>query len=244
MPLPECLEEKGWVYMRKLLALLLVLGLLSGVAFAEVRTTGNVNLRKGPGLDYDVLGSESTDVELEYLGETSTDARGVDWYKVSFKGGAAWISSKYAVLSGEDIAPVAYDPDAETVELADCYLQDLEQSAATVGLTNYQEVPSEAPNQYYDDGAILAGFNTVEYIGLRGAGYTVYGVALGMDVETAKQLLLDAGLDLYSEEWDVLVFEHRSDENSYVDVDGHDSCINLYCENGVVVELDWSAYTG
>lgn len=105
--------------MKKLIALVLCLMMLSGVtmAFAEgwfmettptdtftavkyVETTGNVNIRKGPGLDYDTLGSVSAGNFLEYLNETSVDGRGVTWFKVIYKNSTGWISSKYAKLDG------------------------------------------------------------------------------------------------------------------------------------------------
>ena len=70
-------EAAGWF---------LVLGMLLSAAFAEVYTTGNVNLRRGPGLTYEKLGSVLEGTQLVFLGETSTDARGVDWYKVNYKG--------------------------------------------------------------------------------------------------------------------------------------------------------------
>ena len=86
---------------KKILAALLVAALcLSGmvVALAEsgtVWTTGNVNLRKGPGLDYGSIRSISAGKQLDY-DKTSTDGRGVQWYRVEYKGRTGWISSRYA----------------------------------------------------------------------------------------------------------------------------------------------------
>ena len=63
-----------------------------------VKATGDVFLRKGPGLGYkeiDMLGSGST---AAYLGEAKKDERGVTWYKVSFNGRTGWVSSKYGKL--------------------------------------------------------------------------------------------------------------------------------------------------
>ena len=231
--------------MKKLLAVLLVLAALMTCAFAEVYTTGNVNLRKGPGLNYGTVGSVPEGTELEYLGEISTDERGVDWYKVVYKGKTVWISSKYSELRGEQIWQLeAYDPHADAVELSGYFMKDLSWSAKDAGLTQFQVVNSESPNQYYNDSAVLGGYDRVEYIGLTGRDYCVFGVTLGMEVEEARQVLTQAGLVLCDDYGNTLVFLHPSNEFSYDFVDDYDSSINLYCVDGVVVELDWSAYTG
>ena len=231
--------------MKKLLAVLLVLGMLLTCAFAEVYTTGNVNLRKGPGLIYDTMGSVPEGTELEYLGAVSTDERGVDWYKVEYKGKAAWISSKYSEVRGEPIWKLdANDSHADAVELSGYFMQDLSWSANEAGLTEFHVVNSEAPNQYYNDSAVLGGYDIVSYIGLTGTDYCVFGVTLGMEVEEARRVMTQAGLVLYNDYGDALVFLHPSNEFSYDWVGDYDSSINLYCVDGVVVELDWSAYTG
>ena len=231
--------------MKKLLAVLLVLGMLLTCAFAEVYTTGNVNLRKGPGLIYDTMGSVPEGTELEYLGAVSTDERGVDWYKVEYKGKAAWISSKYSVVRGEPIWKLdANDSHADAVELSGYFMQDLSWSANEAGLTEFHVVNSEAPNQYYNDAAVLGGYDRVEYIGLTGRDYCVFGVRLGMEVEEARSILTQAGLVLYDDFRDTLVFLHPSNEYSYDWVGDYDSSINLYCMDGVIMDLSWSAYTG
>lgn len=101
--------------MKKLIAMALCLMLLTGsvAAFAEnwfvdttpveteyVRTTGNVNIRRGPGLGYESCGSVSSGTALEYAGEMYTDERGVTWFEVFYKNSTGWVSSKYARLDG------------------------------------------------------------------------------------------------------------------------------------------------
>ena len=84
--------------MKKLLALLLAAICLSGMAaMAEdsVTTTGSVNLRKGPGLDYRVICAIGEGVKLNY-DRTGKDDRGVVWYRVSYDGKRGWVSSMYA----------------------------------------------------------------------------------------------------------------------------------------------------
>ena len=65
-------------------------------AEAAVRTTASVNLRSEPSLDGAKLGAVPEGTWLPGLGEIRTDDRGVDWYKVSFEGADAWISSRYS----------------------------------------------------------------------------------------------------------------------------------------------------
>lgn len=227
--------------MRKLLVGMIALMLLCVPALAEVWATGDVNLRTGPGLDYGTAGSVPSGVSMEYLGETVADARGVEWYKVRVDGFEVWVSSKYTEVV-EEI--VAYDPDAECVELSDYYSAPLVESAAEARLKNYRELPSEAPKQYYNEGAVLAGWDFVEHIEVNGPGYALFGVATGMSAEEARARMLETLLDLWRDDALCIVFEHRSDENSLVDVDGHDSCINIWLQDGIVTQVDWSTYTG
>ena len=85
------------------LVIALVLALLCGAALAEVRTTGNVWLRSGPGLGYEQITSFSKGKTLQYLGESSVDNRGVAWYKVSSGKYVGWVSSRYTELIGETV---------------------------------------------------------------------------------------------------------------------------------------------
>lgn len=61
-------------------------------------TTGSVNLRTGPGLNYASVSTASSGKYLTYLGASQRDGRGVTWYKVSSSKGAVWVSSRYARL--------------------------------------------------------------------------------------------------------------------------------------------------
>ena len=289
----------------------LVLALLCGTALAEVKTTGTVWMRSGPGLSYDQVSSLSEGKSLEYLGESSVDDRGVAWYKVSDGKNTGWVSSKYSELVGEDEAPAATDveddnaPDTEpeedaadegnegdlpatlsalnagllftdsvtdqqeepavaepapaledeaeepaaapgkSIELSGFYLDDLVEAANQISLISYRQVESEAPFQYYNDAVILAGNQQVENIVVYGAGYAVYGVSVGMDINAARACLNAAGLD-FVDSANGVTYEHRGTEAShFVDGNGHDSCINLWVnDDNVVTEIDWSTYTG
>lgn len=56
---------------------------------------GKSNVRTGPGLKYKSLGVLHVDESARYLHETSTDDRGVVWYKIKWNGREAWVSSRY-----------------------------------------------------------------------------------------------------------------------------------------------------
>ena len=61
-------------------------------------TSGQTNVRTEPNLNGKILGVLREDKSLTYLNQSSTDDRGVVWYKVSFEGGSGWVSSKYTTL--------------------------------------------------------------------------------------------------------------------------------------------------
>lgn len=86
-------------WIRRLAAALLVLALCLGMvpALAEdvVWTTGSVNMRKGPGLEYDSMRTIKEGTKLQY-DWSDKDERGVVWYHITYKGRGGWVSSKYA----------------------------------------------------------------------------------------------------------------------------------------------------
>ncbi len=65
-----------------------------------VTATGDVNVRNGAGLGYDILASMKNGATATYLGASMKDSRGVTWYKVNFGGVIGWVSAKYATLGG------------------------------------------------------------------------------------------------------------------------------------------------
>lgn len=234
--------------LRFVAAALIVALLMGACALADVVTTGNVNLRTGPGLAYDTITSVSSGKHLDFLGESSVDERGVAWYLVDYKGTNCWISSKYSELQGESIVPRAL-PDLSRIdgymEISGYFGKDLAESAAEVGLPNYAEVNSEVPYQYSNEYlTFAAAYRDIEFMMLNGGEYTVFGVAIGMNAEDAIAKMEENGLKLYRNDSEIIVFEHPASSDSYINIDGYDSCINLRLEDGVIVDLDWSSYTG
>lgn len=61
-------------------------------------TSYKVNLRDEPSLSGKDLGTMNEGETASYLGEKSTDSRGVVWYKVRFEGKTGWVSSRYSKL--------------------------------------------------------------------------------------------------------------------------------------------------
>lgn len=59
---------------------------------------GNCNVRSTPNLNGTDLGTMKKGEKAEYLGSSSTDDRGVVWYKVSWNGKTGWVSSRYASI--------------------------------------------------------------------------------------------------------------------------------------------------
>jgi len=83
---------------------------MSGVATINGKTTGSFveatngdsNLRTGPGLGYQDIGTVKNGECARYLNMSSVDERGVRWYKVFYNGDEGWLSSRYTTLR-EDV---------------------------------------------------------------------------------------------------------------------------------------------
>lgn len=72
----------------------------SSYSTGTVSFSGDVNVRSGPGLDYEVVGSVYQGQTLSYAGETRNDDRGMAWYAVTYNGRKRWVSSRYSTLRG------------------------------------------------------------------------------------------------------------------------------------------------
>ena len=87
---------------KKIVSFLLALVLLSGLALADsvVGESGDSWVRSGPGRGYTKLTTLEEGESCEFLGSTSTDERGVVWYRVRCDDVDGWVSSRYTVLVG------------------------------------------------------------------------------------------------------------------------------------------------
>lgn len=69
----------------------------------RVIATGRVNVRKGAGLQYEIVKTMGKDDKAEYLGDIKYDERGVMWYHVKYEGKTGWVSSTYAELENSQL---------------------------------------------------------------------------------------------------------------------------------------------
>lgn len=90
---------------RRLLALLLAVCALRAVAFAETAlvTGSGVNVRAGPGMEYEIMGSFTRGSSVEVLSRANPD-----WYAVSFYGQTGYMSSRYLSIQA-DGGSIVYD---------------------------------------------------------------------------------------------------------------------------------------
>ena len=127
-------------------------------SYGTVTATGDANVRSGPGLAYDKVTNIAKGKTATYLGVSSTDSRGVAWYKISYNGYIGWISSRYATLgSGDSFTAWSY---------------------GTITATGDATIRS-GPGLDYDAVTYIAEGNTASYLGnssVDGRGVTWYKV--------------------------------------------------------------------
>lgn len=230
--------------MKKTILILLAL-LIMSTANAQILTTGSVNIRSGPGLDYDAIGSIDTGKVLLYLYETEVDDRGVEWYHIGYKEMEGWVSSKYARNLEGPVEEVSVREISRYIEAADWYDKDLAKAAKKLNL-NYKYVieSSEAPVRYYNEALMVAGYEDISCMILIGPGYTIYGAAVGMKLEDARAKLEEAGMVFHWERENCVSYERPTPEDSKMDWAEHDSILYVDHENGIVYSLNWQGYTG
>ena len=124
----------------RVVAVTAALMLMQGFAQAEVKTTGDVWLRTGPGLDYESVAILKTGKTYEYLGESSVDERGVAWYKITAGDKTGWVSSRYSELVGE-----AAGAEADEAAEPEPTQAPASQSALNAGILFSQDEPEPTP---------------------------------------------------------------------------------------------------
>ena len=90
--------------MKQFLAMLLLaalaLALTTGaLAATYLYATGDVNLRTGPGLEYDIVLSVKKGAKMSYNNYSEVDGRGVTWYYVYCNGRNGYVSELYTSFS-------------------------------------------------------------------------------------------------------------------------------------------------
>lgn len=138
--------------------------------------------------------------------------------------------------------PAQAIPDA--VELSPWYLKNLEEAATALALGNYQEdEASETPIMYSNELLLISGDKVVEHFRVTGEGYAIFGVSVGMDMDSAAAAMTAAGLARAD---NILgaSFRHYAGPDAPANVMGFDSFINIVADaEGKVAELSWSVYT-
>lgn len=82
-------------------------------------TTEEVNVRNGPGTDYERIGSLPAGYRIRVLGEQN------GWYELSFNNGTGWVAGQYTSVS-QPPPVVNNDNSATAVPSCDCYGRDLD----------------------------------------------------------------------------------------------------------------------
>ncbi|MBQ9409356.1 MAG: SH3 domain-containing protein [Clostridia bacterium] len=76
----------------------------------SVVITGNdVPVRSYPNMYANQIGTAAKNTYFTYLGNTSTDERGVNWYEISYYTQIGWVSSRLSALSDDSWQPVSGD---------------------------------------------------------------------------------------------------------------------------------------
>ena len=242
-----------------LLLALLLLCFAPAARADVVFTTGNVNLREGPGLDYTIVTAVPADFALYFDGDDesiSTDAGGVDWYYVYYRDFEGWISSKDAVREAATPDPLEgmepdlnYDPakSAGYLEVADWYGKPLAEAAEALGLSERGVTDGESPVYYRNGALLISGWDVLEDVELTGQGYTVYGVCPGMELSAAKAVLdASPGLEFAEEDDDGICYNHIKDETAVFEYDlESDYMVSVEANgDGIVTDVWFSTYTG
>ena len=88
------------VLMMLVLSVVLTAFAVPALAESVVGVDGKSFIRSSPSLSGKDLGTLPKGSSATYLGESSTDFRGVVWYKISYGSKTGWVSSMYTSLSG------------------------------------------------------------------------------------------------------------------------------------------------
>ena len=242
--------------MKRFICMIMAMLMLMSAASAQILTTGSVNVRSGPGLDYETIGSIAEGKVVVFRNGIETveeDERGVEWYHIGYKNINGWISSKYTKKLVGPVKEVSSKKISRYKEVAqyfdkvaeDLYVGTLKEAAEKIGLDgyNYPYGEEEVPSVYYNE-SLLFGVKNMPYMSLIGPGYTIHGAAVGMKIEEAAKKLRKAGFVGNDDDPACCGFTRIASENSWLDEGEEDSYITLYEENGIVYRIVWDAYSG
>lgn len=226
--------------MRKLrifTAILVAAVVICACALADVVTTDNVNMRSGPSSDYRVICTIPKDTHVEYVDEKCRANGEVSWYQVKYEGKKGWIYAEYAKYDGVE-SVIASEYDLANIDsfldVSVFFGQNLQTSAKYAKLDGLQEVLHDSVKKYFNDKLTFSGAENVDFIGLYGGEYTVFGVAPGMEISKAAMMLDAKGLALSSVEEKTISFDCATSAK------GYDSILTMNVEDGTVVSIEFS----
>ena len=224
---------------RLISAVLVAVMLICAYALADVVTTGDVNLRSGPGTNYSIIATISEGERLAYLGDNGSGS----WYNVEYEGMEGWISAKYADIV-DDLLPVAPQPEEEPEqpaavvrEVSVFWNQDLDTAAQMIGLNGYQESLMKPSKKYFDDNLTIAGDEKVELMVLLGSKYTILGASVGQHVSSAAESIVKRGMVFAGSEPGSVTFNFaRNNVEGYTG-----STLTLYATENIITSIEWTA---
>lgn len=157
-------------------------------------TSGKVNTRSGPGKDNKrVQQIAKRNTCLGELLDAQVDTKGVVWFKVEYKNKTCWVTSDYAkAIVGEldgDLRPIEDDP----TELTNIYLRSMSEAIDTLELEE-TEASEEYDSSASSETLFTAGNDYVEYIEMKGDGYSIYGIQVGDKIKDVQKKLKNANL--------------------------------------------------
>ena len=226
--------------MKKLISTIMVLLILTGIANAQIVTTGNVNVRTGPGLEYDIIGSIPEGEAMYFYSYcTEADERGVDWYLAACNELNGWVSSKYAQHYVFDGAVSAEEAE-KYIDVSEYFDETIDAAAEKTGLKNYYRKNSDdAPIVYFDKSLVIGRVDS-KFMSITGPGYSIYGAAVGMNIDEACEKLAEAGMTVFKEVDGSKSFHSPGFVGDAADWVEYDFMISLEYENDTVRKIEWN----
>lgn len=243
--------------MKRAIVLILVLLFSIGIASASeagtgarVITTGNVKIRTEPSLEGEVLCSVPKGTLLIYEPDFDcigvyTDDRGVDWYQVRIQmGSSGWVSSKYAeLIISPEIKYVSAEKAREYIDVSeywyegyDALINALALDCLIPYLNEDMRDSFESWTNYitsYDESIEIGGIETC-VMTISGPGYSFCGAAVGMDIDTADECILDGGLEFDYDRYDEGCYCYfRPTEDRFTD-----TMLRMYHKDGFVTIIE------
>jgi len=227
---------------------------VEGLGVQVYVTAQNVNLRSGPGVQYERVGSiASPDTLLGLLTRAALDEQDGVWFAAKHKGEEVWVSAQFSrAVVGDidysmvrdpfnaDVAAAEYTQLPGGMDLSNYYLRSMELAVEALYLEEAEEGQDGLATA--DNWAMsVRGREYVEYITLQDGGYSVYGVEIGAPIREAAEVLEQAGLYCMQKGVNEYQYAHLCSPDSLsIDENGFDSFIQVvFDQEGSVTQILW-----